>query len=101
MSIGNAPNLFNPLELFIAMTRHIMNGGSGRCKCGSIPSQTVHEFWEALESVVNGSFEKVNGMIWQELLLMILNILKAESCLSLCAGTRGSSSPNQFDYVPA
>jgi hypothetical protein len=62
VSMGNAPNLFNPLELNIAMTRHIIM--NGRCECGSIPSQTILQFWEALESVVNGSFEEVSVMIW-------------------------------------
>jgi len=63
VSMANAPNLFDPLELNIAMTRHIKNGGNGGCECGSISSQTIHEFWEALVSVVDGSFEKVSAMI--------------------------------------
>jgi hypothetical protein len=63
VSMGNAPHLFDPLELNIAMTRHITNGGNQGCKCGSISSQTIHEFWEALVSVVNGSFEKVSVMM--------------------------------------
>jgi hypothetical protein len=64
-SLGNAPNLFDPLELNIAMTRHVKNRGpyNGGCECGSISSQAIHEFWEALVSVVNGSFEKVSVMI--------------------------------------
>jgi BTB/POZ domain len=65
VSMGNAPNMFDPLELNIAMTRHIKNGGTGSCECGSISSQTIHGFWEALVSVVNGSFEKVSVMIWR------------------------------------
>ena len=60
-SIGDAPNLFDYLELNIAMTRHIKYEGNRNrvCECGTISSQTMHEFWEALESVVNGSFKKV------------------------------------------
>jgi hypothetical protein len=65
VSMGNAPNMFDPLELNIAMTHHIKNGGTGSCECGSISSQTIHGFWEALVSVVNGSFEKVSVMIWR------------------------------------
>ena len=61
VSTGNAPNLFDPLELNIAMTRHMKDNWG--CGCGSISSQTMHEFWEALVSVVNGSFEKVSRMI--------------------------------------
>jgi hypothetical protein len=64
VSVGNAPNLFDPLELNIAMTRHIESRGNGHCDCRSISSQTIREFWEALVSVVNGSFEKVSVMIW-------------------------------------
>ena len=49
------------------MARHI--GGSRRksglrtyqvCDCESISSQTVHEYWEALEFVVHNSFKKVS-----------------------------------------
>ncbi len=60
VSIANAPNLFDPLELNIAMTRHINDGRNGRCECTSISSQTIHEFWGALVSAVHGSFEKVS-----------------------------------------
>jgi hypothetical protein len=60
VSMGNAINLFDPVEFNIAMTRHIKNED---CECGSISSQTIHEFWEALESVVNGSFEKASVVI--------------------------------------
>jgi hypothetical protein len=82
VSVGKAPYLFDLLELNIAMTRHIKNGGSRGCdcgsiysqgcecgsisqgcECGSISSQTIHEFWEALESVVNCSLEKVSEMM--------------------------------------
>ena len=73
VSMGNAPNLFDPFELNIAMTRHIKDVTdvdndldciwARGCKCGSISRQTMREFWEALESVVNGSFEKVIVMI--------------------------------------
>jgi hypothetical protein len=60
VSMGNAPNLFDPLELNIVMTRHIKNGVNGGCECGSISSQTMHEFWEALVSVVHDCFKKVS-----------------------------------------
>jgi hypothetical protein len=60
VSIGNAPNLFDPLELNIAMTRHIRIWLKGGCECGSISSQTIHEFWESLVSVVHDCFKKVS-----------------------------------------
>jgi hypothetical protein len=59
-SIGKTPNLFNFTELNIAMARHIKDGpNSIGCKCAFIPSQTILDFWEALASVVRGSFERV------------------------------------------
>jgi hypothetical protein len=62
-SIGNTPNLFDPAELNIAMARHIKDKANKlRCKCASIPSQTIRDFWEALASVVHGGFQKV-GMV--------------------------------------
>ena len=80
VSMGNAPHLFDLLEFNIAMTRHIKNVGDRicgecgyhagcrcaskrSCKCGFISGQTIHEFWEALVSVVNGCFEKVSVII--------------------------------------
>jgi hypothetical protein len=62
VSIANAPNLFDPLELNIAMTRHITKWSYAYscCECRSISSQTIHEFWEALVSVVHDCFKKVS-----------------------------------------
>ena len=61
VSLGNAPYLFDPLEFNIAMTRHTTNGISRRgCKCGSISSQAIHGFWEALVFVVDNCFKKVS-----------------------------------------
>ena len=71
VSMGNAPNLFDPLELNIAMTRHIKNGVNSGCECGSISSQTMHEFWEALVSVVHDCFKKVS-------------LVDVSSCLGYC-----------------
>ena len=56
-SIGNAPYLFDLVEFDSSKARHIMRHG---CKCALIPSQTIRDFWEALASVVHGSFEKVS-----------------------------------------
>jgi hypothetical protein len=63
VSLGNAPNLFDPLELSIAMTRHLTKGTGDGCKCGLISSQTLHEFWEALVSVVHDCFKKVSVVV--------------------------------------
>jgi hypothetical protein len=62
-SIGKTPNLFDSVEFNIAMARHLSNlknKAALSCECASIPSQTLREFWEALVSVVHGSFEKVS-----------------------------------------
>ena len=70
-SIAKTPKLFDTAELNIAMARHIRvtcsechsppsRTKSNSCECASIPSQTIHNFWEALASVVHGSFEKVS-----------------------------------------
>jgi hypothetical protein len=59
-SIGKNPNLFDSAELNITMARHLGDSNKERCRCASIPSQTIRDFWEALASVVHGSFEKVS-----------------------------------------
>jgi hypothetical protein len=58
-SIGKNPNLFDSSELSIAMVRHT-KANKPNCECASMSSQTIREFWEALASVVHGSFEKVS-----------------------------------------
>jgi hypothetical protein len=60
-SIGKTPNLFDLAELNTVMVRHVKdNANQASCGCASIPSQTIRNFWEALESVVHGSLEKVS-----------------------------------------
>jgi hypothetical protein len=60
-SIGKTPSLFDSADLNIAMACHFKDWiwTEGICGCVSIPSQTIRNFWEALTSVVHGSFEKV------------------------------------------
>jgi hypothetical protein len=54
------PHRFDFVELYTAMMRHCMDTAQKpSCKCASIPSQTIRKFWEALMSVVDGSYEKV------------------------------------------
>jgi hypothetical protein len=59
-SIGKSPNLFDLVEFNAVAVRHIKDGAKVGCECASIPSQTIREFWEALASVIHGSFEKVS-----------------------------------------
>ena len=61
-SIAIAPHLLDFPELYIAMARHFKDEAKKKkssCKCASTPSQTIRRFWEALVSVVQGSFKKV------------------------------------------
>ena len=66
-SLEKAPNLFDLVEFNAAMARHIADRAATAsedlyCDCASIPGQTrsIREFWEALASVIDGSFEKVS-----------------------------------------
>jgi hypothetical protein len=62
-SITKIPKLFDTSELNIVMARHTRDNASElSCECALIPSQTIRDFWEALASVVNGSFKKVSGV---------------------------------------
>jgi hypothetical protein len=48
-------------ELYTAMARHTRdNANELSCECAFIPSQTIRDFWEALASVIHGSFKKVS-----------------------------------------
>jgi hypothetical protein len=43
------------------MARHIANRDKEvNCECASIPSETIREFWDALSSVIDGSYENVS-----------------------------------------
>jgi hypothetical protein len=97
-SIGDTPKLFDFAELNFAMARHIKDKANEvSCECASIPSQTIREFWEALESVVYDSFEKVSVQncraTWD-----VEPFTGRVSSMS-CAGSRKPSSSNQFDRV--
>ena len=58
-SIEKSPSLFDLVEFNATMARHIANKAFN-CECASIPSETVRDFWEALGSVFDGSFENVS-----------------------------------------
>jgi hypothetical protein len=59
-SIGKTPNLFDFIEFNIAMARHIKARATAlSCECAFIRGETIREFWEALASVVHGSYKKV------------------------------------------
>ena len=62
-SIGDAPNLFDFFGFNAALTLHMKDEAyQHSCTCSSISSQIIHNIWEALTSVVHGSFEKVSVM---------------------------------------
>jgi hypothetical protein len=59
-SIGDNPSLFYSTELSIAIARHVKDKANELgCECASIPSHAMRDFWHALASVVDGSFDKV------------------------------------------
>ena len=64
-SIAGAPHLFDLVELNAALAHHIAcqvtdKYNDYRCQCTFIPSQTIRNFWAALDSAVHDSFEKVS-----------------------------------------
>ena len=71
-SIGDAPHFFDFVELSMALARH-MKSGSG-CSCESIPNQTMRNVWEALATVVHGSFKKVSEINVDEPLTTLMLI---------------------------
>jgi hypothetical protein len=101
-SIGRTPNLFDLAELNAAMVCHFKDyvWYNGQCGCVSIPSQTIRNFWEALSSVVHGSFEKVSMLTGRakELLRMLISFTGRTSSNSR-AGSRGPSNSNQCNHV--
>ena len=65
-SMALTPHLFDFAELYVAMAFHLKDDSEwSTCECASIPSQTIRQFWEALVSVVDGSFEKVIVVVLQ------------------------------------
>ncbi len=77
-SIVKTPKLFHTGEFSIIMARHIADKAvivvscecespdhttrstPVSCKCVSMSNQTIRDFWDALETVIHGSFEKVS-----------------------------------------
>jgi len=96
-SIGNAPNLFDVFEFNTIRASHVSQFQNG-CSCGSISSQTIRNFWEALASVLNRSFEKVSVIDVNELLTRLMFLSgRVNSCSR--ARTRGFPGPSQLDHV--
>jgi hypothetical protein len=59
--IADDVGLFDIIEFNSALGIHMAaETGDPICECVFLPSQTIREFWEALTSVVNGSFDKVS-----------------------------------------
>jgi hypothetical protein len=64
-SIGENPNLSDPAEFNILFTLHVKDLRGSKCACMTLPAQTIRDFWEASAAVVQGSFEKVNIVMWR------------------------------------
>jgi hypothetical protein len=68
-SIVRAPHLFDLIEFNAALARHLEDEArDDSCVCGSIPTQTIRNFWRALASVVDSSFQEVSIIHSHELL---------------------------------
>ena len=95
-SVGVAPNVFDHVEFNTARAHHLGDKArSPTCTCDSIPSQIIRNFWEALASIVEGSFEKVS-IIDVCALLTRLKYVQAEAALSLVQEREASQSrPNR------
>ena len=87
-SIVDAPIQFDLIEFSTALARHLGHEPrDARCECRSIQNQTIRNFWRALTSVVDASFQKVS-MIDIRQLPTKLKSLQAESTLSLVKNRR-------------
>jgi hypothetical protein len=96
-SIGNAPNLFDLIEFNITMARHIERANRTSCKCASVSSRTIRDFWAVLASVVHGSFEKASVVVTCITAKDVEPVTGGISSVS-CAGTGGPSHPYQHDH---
>ena len=91
-SIAKTLKLFDMSELNIAMARHNRDYANWPgCECALISSHTIRDFWEALTSVVHGSFRKVSGGRCTELRGTLI-FSQAESALSIVQEREGSQS---------
>ena len=82
VSIGREPKLFDLIEFTTALARHIGDEARDDCRCRSISSQSMRNFWDSLTSVVHSSLKKVSTTEIYERLTG-LKLLQAESALSL------------------
>ena len=99
-SIGRTPNLFDLVEFNAAMSSHIKaTAAVNTCQCASIPSQTIRKFWEALASVVRGSYDRVSVVDVPGCLGHGCEPFIGRLSSMSCARTTGSSSSNESDYV--
>jgi hypothetical protein len=63
VSIEGDISLFDFIDFNSALACHMeAESSNSKCACVFVPSQTIREFWEALSSVVDGSFKKVSVM---------------------------------------
>ena len=93
-SIGDAPNLFDFFGFNAALARHMKDAANQhtcRCKCSSVSSQIIYNIWEALVSVVHGSFEKVSAMYVSEQPTRLIS-LQENLALSPEQGKEGSQA---------
>jgi hypothetical protein len=98
-AIGKQVFLFDYAVFSMLLASHVKDKAMELgCQCMSIPMQTIRDFWEALASVVQDSFEKVIVCRTKEP-LQLLNLLQAESALSL---VRDQEDPHaRINWTPS
>jgi hypothetical protein len=92
-SIGRTPNLFDVFEFNTVLVRHISGSQNPICTCKFINSWTICHFWEALASVVQGSFEKVSVINMDEL-DPVLTVFTGGIGPTSCEGAGAFSNPS-------
>jgi len=97
-SVGDAPHLFDFVEFNMALARHMRDGYG--CSCASISNQTIRNVWDALASVVHGSFEKVCEVKVDELFTTLMSC-KAGSALSHAQGSEDSQAQVNLTISPS
>ena len=97
-SVGEAPHHFDLIEFNTAQARHLGDKPKdNRCACRSIPSQTIRNFWGALASVVDASFQKVRTIDVYE--LFTVEVFSGRVSSISRTKTGGCSIGSQIDQI--
>ena len=99
-SVGDAPHLFDFVEFNMALARHMRDGYG--CSCSSMSNQTIRNVWDALATVVHGSFEKVCEVDVDELFTTLMSCKAGSaSALSHVKGSKNSQAQLNSTIPPS